>query len=72
MEMAAIRALTPAQRSQLWVEFQDAIESMERAAIHRAHPLLDANTKTALLIKRRHGVNLAAMVFPGIDLTGLR
>lgn len=72
MEMAAIRALSPAQRSQLWAEFQDAIESMERSAIHRAHPQLDADTMTALLIKRRHGANLAAMVFPSIDLTGLR
>lgn len=45
---------------------------MERAAIHRAHPQLDADTRTALLIKRRHGANFAAMVFPEIDVTGLR
>jgi len=72
LEIEALRKLTPEQRSQLWVDFQASIESMERDAIHRAHPDLNHDETVAMLIKRRHGADLAALVFPNIDLTGLR
>jgi hypothetical protein len=72
LEIEALRKLTPEQRSQLWVDFQASIESMEREALHRAHPNLDQEETVAMLIKRRHGADLAALVFPNIDLTGLR
>jgi hypothetical protein len=72
LEIEALRKLTPEQRSQLWVDFQASIESMERDALHRAHPNLDQEETAAMLIKRRHGADLAALVFPNIDLTGLR
>ena len=72
LEIEALRKLTPEQRSQLWVDFQASIESMERDALHRAHPNLDQEETVAMLIKRRHGADLAALVFPNIDLTGLR
>ncbi len=45
---------------------------MERDAIHRAYPDLNHDETVAMLIKRRHGADLAALVFPNIDLTGLR
>ena len=72
IQMAAIRGLTPEQRSQNWSEFQAQMDTVQRAAIRRKYPDLDERTTTALLVQRRHGPDLAHAVYPEIDLSRLR
>lgn len=72
MEMAAVRRMTPEQRNRLWAEFQEQMASTERDAINRKYPDLDDRTAIALLVRRRHGPELASAIFPDVDFTDLR
>ena len=72
IQMAALRELTPEQRSQCWSEFQMQMNAVQRGAICRKYPDLDERTTTALLVQRRYGPDLARAAYPEIDLSRLR
>lgn len=64
--MAAIRAMTPAERLRRWEEFNAAMEEMETAAFSRRYPGLTERECFLLRMRLRYGAELSAEIWPDV------
>lgn len=71
MQIAAVRALTPAERICQWEKLNDALIEMELDAFRRLYPDLDEHQRFLIRMRLRYGAELAAEVWPeSVDLVG--
>ncbi len=64
--MAAIRAMTIAQRIEQWEALNTALAEMEEAAFERRFPDLTPRQRFLVRMRVRYGVDLATKVWPDL------
>lgn len=64
VQMAAIRAMTVAQRIEQWEALNTALAEMEAAAFERRFPDLSPRHRFLVRMRVRYGVDLATEVWP--------
>lgn len=62
--MAALGALSPRQRLDLWEELNAQLADLEERAVRRQHPGFDDREVLIELVRRRYGVELVDAVWP--------
>ena len=64
--MAAIRAMTVAERLQQWEALNTALSEMELAAYERRFPDLSPRHRFLVRMRDRYGIDLATEVWPDL------
>ena len=64
VQMAAIRAMTVAQRLQQWEALNSALAQMEESSFERRFPDLSPRHRFLVRMRMRYGVDLATEVWP--------
>ena len=65
-EMAAVRAMTVAQRIEQWELLNSALAEMEEASFERRFPDLSPRHRFLVRMRMRYGVALATEVWPDL------